>query len=329
MSNYKYQYFDIVFASNIFLPNLALIDGERFDYSFQLLPSSDNVRVFNGNWIHDWTLPDGTKWLSIEKEEQIYCLRLADMAIFYFNLQDKSIDCYSESHISLETIRHFLLNVIFPIVLSSQQRYFLHLGAIDLGGFAIGFLGNSGYGKSTLTTSFGQQGFPIITDDCVLVKRHENQFSLIPSPPQLRLWDTSIDSLFLKDKPSLSRGLNYTNKAHLYDVESLGISFCPVPVTLTCLYALSPPEKAKNYGNVVIEALSPREAMKHLLESVFRLDITDKQRIVQEFDFVGDMVKNIPCFLLHYPRNFEILEEVRSKVIAHTATTMSKVRSSS
>lgn len=327
MSNYHYQYFDLVFASNIFLPNLALSEAEIFDYNFRLLPSSDHVRVFNGKWIYDCTLPDGTKWLSIEKDEQIYCLRLADMAIFYFNPQDKSIDCYSESHISLETIRHFLLNVIFPIVLSSQQRYFLHIGAIELGGCAIGFLGKSGYGKSTLTTSFGQQGFSVITDDCVLVKRHENQFSLIPSPPQLRLWDSSIDSLFMKNKPPLSRGLNYTNKAHLYDVESLGISFCPNPVPLTCLYALSPPEEAKNCSDVIIEALSPREAMKYLLESVFRLDITDKQRIAQEFIFLGDMIKNIPCFLLHYPRNFEILGEVRSKIIANTATIMGKVRS--
>jgi hypothetical protein len=319
MAIYKYKYVDVIFISNIFLPSLSVINGNTFDYIFQLGCSSSRNRIFGGDWIHHWTFANEEVWLSLGKEENEYYLKFPDIADFYFSPENKTIDCYGQPDISIETIRHLLLNVVMPLVLTYRGKYFLHVGAIDLKEIGVAFLGKSGFGKSTLTTSFGQKGFPIITDDCVVVEQDQDKFTLMPAPPQLRLWDESIDFLFAQKKPHLSRGVNYTNKAHLYEADAMGIVFSSEIVPLGCIYVLCSPESVEELDTTIdIKRLSSREAMFHLLESVFRFDISDKSRVAQEFDFLSKIARSVPCFHLRYPRNFNLLSEVQSAVVENT-----------
>ncbi len=127
------------------------------------------------------------------KEDNKYLLKFPQLADFHFSPYNKKIDCYPRSNISQETITHLLFNQVMPLVLTYKGKYFLHASAVAINTFGVAFMGKSGLGKSTLATSFGQKGFEVITDDSLLVEQKKDFFSVMPSPPQFRLWDESID----------------------------------------------------------------------------------------------------------------------------------------
>jgi len=60
----------------------------------------------------------------------------------------------------------------------------------------IAFLGETGQGKSTIAASLGRQGFPVVTDDCLVVEEKEDEILGIPRP----------------DEASLSSGNRYPRK---------------------------------------------------------------------------------------------------------------------
>ena len=158
---YQYKYFDISLESNIFLPSLSINNSNSFDYIFQFISSSSD-RVFVGEWIHHWKFDNGDIWLSLGKEANEYLLQFPQLADFYFSPQNKTINCYAQPDISKQTITHLLLNQVMPLVLTYRGKYFLHASAITLKGFGFAFLGESGFGKSTLATTFGQKGLEVI-----------------------------------------------------------------------------------------------------------------------------------------------------------------------
>ena len=55
--------------------------------------------------------------------------------------------------------------------------------------------------------------------------------------------------------------------------------------------------------------------MAALLEYVFRLDITDRVRIKQEFNVLGKIARAVPFYRLTYPRDFSLLPAVRASIV--------------
>ena len=69
------------------------------------------------------------------------------------------ISCFLHEGSSMQMLRHLLLNQIIPRYLATNGRLILHASAVTLeNGKTIAFLGNSGFGKSTLVSSFHRHG---------------------------------------------------------------------------------------------------------------------------------------------------------------------------
>lgn len=95
-------------------------------------------------------------------------------------------------------VRLFLLGSALGALLHQRGDLVLHGSAIVVDGKAIGFLGRSGIGKSTLAMEFRRRGRSVLTDDlCVVRPRQDGVLVAEPGFPQSKLWLDSLHQLDL------------------------------------------------------------------------------------------------------------------------------------
>jgi hypothetical protein len=244
-------------------------------------------------WFHHWVLSDGKVWLSFAKYHSGYLLRLPDLADFLVSTDGKQIRCYPDPDTPLETIRHLFLDQVIPLLLSQWGKLVLHASAVALPAGVIAFTGMSGMGKSTLAASFAEQRFRSTDGRLSSPRGKGGKLFATPSYPGLRLWD-NVTSVLFAHEPSVSQVANYTDKKRL-GVNNGWLRFCPDAVALLRIYILPPPEEVRQANAIQISPLPPCEAYSELIRYAFRLDITDRNRLREEFESLSCMVA-LPIF---------------------------------
>lgn len=92
-------------------------------------------------------------------------------------------------------VRMFLLGAIICILLRQRGLLVLHASSVVINGVAVAFMGESGWGKSTLAESFHSHGYSILTDDVMAIQLDSQQPMVIPGFPQIKLWPDAAASL--------------------------------------------------------------------------------------------------------------------------------------
>jgi hypothetical protein len=307
-----YKVSGLTVQSNIRLPELPHADGREPLCDFQLLPAQGS-RPAPYQWFHHWVLPDGKAWLSFAKYQSGYLLRFPAMADFLVSADGKKIRCYAEPDTPLETIRHLFLDQVIPLLLSKRGKLVLHASAVVAPQGAVAFTGMTGMGKSTLTAIFAEQGFPLLTDDCLLLEERAGQLFATPSYPGLRLWD-DVTSVLFEHEPSASQVAHYTDKKRLGSNNGW-LRFCTDSVALLRIYILAPPEEVGGAKAVNISPLPPREAFMELVRYAFKLDITDRERLSEEFECLDRLVALPLLYRLAFPRDLSRLSAVREAIL--------------
>lgn len=87
-----------------------------------------------------------------------------------FHIRDGEVVTYDTlKPISDDLLRSFVQGALLAAVLRQRHLLVLHGSAVSDGERAVAFLGNSGWGKSTLAEYFCQRGYELITDDVMVV----------------------------------------------------------------------------------------------------------------------------------------------------------------
>jgi hypothetical protein len=97
-----------------------------------------------------------------------------------------------------DIIRPGILGPIFSLMLRQRGLLAIHASCIDINGEAVGFIGNSGWGKSTLANAFYNQGYPLLTDDVMAIQINEgseNHPITFPGYPSVKLLPDAAASL--------------------------------------------------------------------------------------------------------------------------------------
>ena len=98
------------------------------------------------------------------------------------------------SNANEDQIRLYLLGTCMGVILLQRKILPLHGSVIAIDGKAYAFVGDSGAGKSTLASAFLKQGYQLLTDDVIAVQFNEENIPVvIPSYPQQKLWQESLD----------------------------------------------------------------------------------------------------------------------------------------
>jgi hypothetical protein len=199
----------------------------------------------------------------------------------------------------------------------------LHAAAVSTPQGAVAFVGETGWGKSTLCASFAGAGYSVLSDDgLILGNLEDTRVAVIAGYPGLRLlpesarafesWSTRLGS----KSTDLRGAANMASYSEKRRVCGDRVSFVTKAVPLAALFVLSPPESAFALEFVDVNPLAPRDAFMALVKHSFRLDLDDPGRQREFFSRVGDYVSSIPMYRLSYTRSYALLPAVRHAALS-------------
>lgn len=261
---------------------------------------------------HEWLSSDGTAWLQFFRKGSGYLLRFPGLADFTVSPDGKNVVAYPVSDVPDQTVDHLYLNQVLPLALSRQFKLVLHASAVEIGTFAVAFLGFSGQGKSTLAASFSTGGFRFLTDDGLQLEKGDGGYLVKPSHPSIRLWDDSRQAI-IPDTTKAAPPVGYTSKSRLLADDE--VTYCDETRPLRCMYFLG----EGNTDTVSIEPVSGRDAMVELIKHCFLLDIDEREMLMHQFSRLTELAQKPIFFRLDYPRRYELLPQVRDSVIRHSS----------
>ena len=221
-----------------------------------------------------------------------------------------------------EPIHTYLLGQALSFALIKQGFEPLHATVVSIDGGAVAFLGESGYGKSSLGAAFVQACHQILTDDLLVLSERDGRFTAHPGPPRIKLYP-EVAGIVL---PSHLGGtpIGRTTKL-VIPLDEHQVSASAVP--LQAVYVLGPPgprEGARK--NVTIRRLSKRQACFALLQNPFNTAVTDSKRLSGQFAFATTLAASVPVKCIRYPRTLRLLPAVREAILSDVRRDRDSVR---
>jgi hypothetical protein len=205
---------------------------------------------------------------------------------------------------SPETLRAYLLGQVVSFALVRRGIEPLHGTAVVLAGGAVAFLGDSGYGKSTLGAAFLREGCPILTDDVLVVRARATRILAWPGPARIKLFPEVALRLLGRAR---GRPMNDLTPKRLISLDGRGRA--PGPVPLSALFVLARPGQ-EGTGRISVRRLSARHACIELIRNTFNTMIAEPDRLARQLDLAGRLAAQVPVFALSYPRELDRLPEV-------------------
>jgi hypothetical protein len=311
MNFYKYKYADIIIRSTSYFGELsagelASVDERVIDICLHKSPLNEPAE---SAWVHRWPPERGGMSLALS-DEHGFLLRFPDLADFAISTDPRQIGAWPAATTAIATLRHLLLDQVLPRVLAHQGRLVLHAGAVRVGHQAVAFIGGSGSGKSTLSASFHAAGYPLLSDDGLVLSQTKGVTLALPTYQSLRLWPEAILGLY-ELAPAVSQMAHYSSKRRII-MTDLGAE-TNVWLPLTSIYVLGSEVPATDEISVI--RLSPSAACMAIIGNSFQLDLTDTRRSAVVFETTSRVVDRLPTFSLTYPRDFACLPEIHDAII--------------
>ncbi len=259
--------------------------------------------------VHDWdyqSVHGGEATISIARLGDQHLLQFYDGVEFCVDPQRGAVVC---SQSATSSVRHHLLDQVLPRLLNAQGSLMVHGSAVLTDRGAVVFVGESGYGKSTLAAAFNGHGHTLLTDDCMRLSVDRNAVvQCTPTYPSLRLWPDSSARLAgdSASKPMSDNGQKWR-------FEPVGNHAQPgiVPVAGLCL--LGAP--SSSCDSVELVERSATHTAAGLISQCFRLDLTNAAATATTFEQAMAVVDHIPAVELRYPRDFAQLPDVVDAVL--------------
>lgn len=265
-------------------------------------------------------LNDGRVWFAswkIGNGGDDYIARFPGLCSFRFQPTEMRIDCVLHSDLAESTIAHLILDQAIPRLLSLKEGYVvLHASAVQVGNQVIAVLGQSGQGKSTLAAWLGSQGFPLLTDDCLVLKRDEptQQWLALPSYQSVRLWPDSVEALGIEES-GLREFASYSSKKRTSREVDFRFASGGSPLRACFVLADKAAPNPTLSEEPVLLSLSINEAFIALVQGVFRLDVQDAQLNRHEFEVLTSVTERVRFWSLSYERKYHWLPKVQKAII--------------
>ncbi len=229
--------------------------------------------------------------------------------------------------VSETTLRAFLLGMMLSVTLYQRGFLVLHASSIALRGAdgawgAVGFLGFSGAGKSTIAAALHARGHRVVSDDVIAVPilapgqmpfdsqattyspSAPRAFPLVyPAYPQLRLWPQSVEAL---GQDAASLPLLYPQQERR--VKRIQQGFEATGVPLRALVVL------ENGEDLVLKPLSPLPALMQLAQHTYCVELRDPAETAAQFQKCGLLAQTLPVFGLQRPQDLSRLSEAAALV---------------
>lgn len=265
-------------------------------------------------------LEDGQVWFTAWSIEGGYLVQFPGLCAFRIFPEQMRIDCAPEPEVPDSSVAHMILDHAIPRLFSLKPGYLVfHACAIQMADKVVAVIGQSGQGKSTLAAWFAAQGFPLLTDDCLVVRWDEGagQWLAQPSYQSVRLWPDSVRALGIPDS-ELREFAGYTTKKRTgrevdfrFASKGAPLAGCFVLPQATVPGKIHP----AHVGSPQIEPMVVNDAFVALVGAVFR---TDPQNVAvnrREFEVLTSLTNSVWFWTLRYERDYGRLPEVRAAML--------------
>ena len=296
---------------------LDCIDGKKADIKVirgDLDTLNKNEDAFQ--WYHHWNKPqDENWWLSAGHcKDGSYLLRLENAVDFLISPKGDLIQYHVFGDFKDINAVKALFNQIIPMVLNLRGKETLHASCVLCQEGAIAFVGNGGYGKSTLASALIRTGLKLLSDDAVPIILDGERLWTSSGIPRMGLWPRSRNLLGINveiDNPS--------DKAF---VKLAPMQYKHGNFLLTHIYFLNPSNKAANTRIIPMET---QETFIELTRAAHRLDLTDNTMLKRQFVVLHQVTKLITAKKLIYPSDIPSIEELCKAVLFDLKHNASKI----
>ena len=207
-------------------------------------------------------------------------------------------------------LRPPVLGACMAVLLHQRGYLVLHASAVQLPTGAAAFLGNKGWGKSTMTAALHQRGHPFLTDDVLALDlTNPAQPLVLPAFPQMKLWPSAVVALG-QDPETLPRLIPQLTKRQ-HRVRS---SSNQKPVPLQALYLLG------KGTSIRIEPLNPQNIFASLLQHSYGGRFG--KALLQHGEATNflqcmTLAKQVPTYQLQRPCDLSLLPTIAEAVETH------------
>jgi hypothetical protein len=217
---------------------------------------------------------------------------------------------------SPESFQVYMLGQALSFALMTQGFEPLHATAVVVDNHAVVFLGESGFGKSSLAACFLESGYRLLTDDLLVLHETDGRLLAYPGPPRIKLFP-KVARRFLCDAGE-SGPMNGGTAKLILPIDQRRQS--TTPVELRAIYSLAAPRDACRRQSVRTEALTPREGFIELVKATFNRRVVGPERLGRQFDLMTRIADRCSVRRLLYPRTIDRLKDVRDVVLSELAS---------
>jgi hypothetical protein len=206
-------------------------------------------------------------------------------------------------------VRLPLLGCVLAYLLYQRGFLVLHASGVAINGGAIAFIGNKGWGKSTLAASLYQRGHSLIADDVVALRVDHLGQAVMPSAfPQFKLYPESAKASLGLDVQSLPPLVDGYEKRACS--ASNRFSASEFPLRAIYLLSIGP--------HVRLTALRPQEALIYLVEHSYVARYGRQclygSNASKHFHQCASLLPNTPIYRLERPASLCLIPEVAQVV---------------
>lgn len=307
----QYRFAEQVIASCIPLRSLPAEPSRRVEPPIRIvhvqpvpaLPAFDS-------WMFDWAAGDDAVTMRVRQEPVGYRLRMYDMCDLRMDVQAGTVKVEHLPCVDGDAIEHMLIDQALPRLLSERGKLVLHAGAIGVDDRCVLLMGQTGWGKSTLAASFHQQGHALLSDDCVVLHRQDEDFIATPTYRSLRMYEDSMSTTMGVDVESRPLAF-YTDKRRIQLADDGAV--CARAVD--SVYLLNDPVESADAISIV--PLPSREGCMAMIKHSFRLDVEAPARLREQLRLASLVAARVPAFALSYPRGYERRDAVVERLREH------------
>lgn len=207
-------------------------------------------------------------------------LRVEGGSDFYISPDGREITRPGREGEPLEGLdREIFLGPALVLAHSMRENWCLHASAARRDGKTIAFLGESGYGKSTLAGYLHRSGWQRVADDILPVTLEKDVVLAWPHFPQLKLLEEQQPALYLPES---------------------------LPLDSLCLVGPAGPDETPR-----LEQLSATDAVTALLSHTAGTRMFWPELLAKHLDFCARAGQLLPAYRLTYPHRREALPQVR------------------
>jgi hypothetical protein len=239
---YFYKAYGLTLKSVLALPELKAGDKTEADVSIRLQQLSNSP-------------------LSIETNAHCYQLTAEGMYVYWEGVgtflvkNGKEIIIEPVAEVDEDRLRLFILGAAIGVILHQRGYLVLHGSAVAINDRAVVFIGDKGWGKSTIAATLHARGHCLIGDDVIAIDLHKDSKPLvIPAFPQLKLWPDAANSIGVEAE-QLPRLVAHLEKRDC----RVDYGFAQKALFLEQIYVLG-----KN-DNLAIKSIQPQEIIRYMM----------------------------------------------------------------